>query len=134
MALSHVPTLFAACADCETLWEAYPPGWSHDVCEADPCDNCAFAQGSPEATGDGWKELLRKLRAGEEFRCHKGAPILIDQEASTVEFDAGWITRHGRTCAGFHRAIMTKPAWFAARYPEFAKELERFSAEVIDEA
>lgn len=134
MALSHVPTRYGVCADCETFWEAYPAGWSHDVCEAAPCDNCAFSKDSPEIAGEGWKTLLTELRNGGEFRCHKGAPIRIDNPAGTVEFDAGWTARHGRTCAGFHRAIMTRPAWFAARYPQFAAELAGFSAETASAA
>jgi hypothetical protein len=124
MALSAVPTLFGVCADCRAIWDAYPADWSHDVCEAGPCDNCAFRPESPEIRDRAsWKALLARLKAGEEFRCHKGAPILIDAKAETVEFDAAWINRHGRTCAGFHRAIMTRPEWFAARYPEFAAAL-----------
>lgn len=128
MGLSHIPTLYGACGDCAAIWEAFPPGWSHDVCDAGPCDNCAFAPGSPEIKGDGWKALLRDLKAGREFKCHKGAPILIDKAASTVGFDEGWVARHARTCAGFHRAIMTRPAWFAARYPQFAKALAENAA------
>lgn len=124
MALSHIPTLYGACADCEAFWEAFPPGWSHDVCEAEPCDNCAFGPGSPETRDRAaWRDLLAKLKSGQEFRCHKGAPIRLDKAALTAEFDAQWINTKGRACAGFHQAIMTNPAWFAARYPEFAKAL-----------
>lgn len=118
MGLSHVPTLMAVCADCKTVWEAYPPDWSHDVVGAEPCDNCAFRPGAPEHEDRAeWKAMLAKLKAGQEFKCHKGAPIIIDAEAGTIEFDAGWVNTHGRTCAGFHRAIMTRPGWFEARYP-----------------
>lgn len=129
MALSHIATLVGVCADCEAFWEAYPPGWSHDVCEATPCDNCAFAPQSPEIRDRAsWRALLAKLKAGEEFRCHKGAPIHLDKTTHTAEFDAHWINAKGRTCAGFHRAIMTRPEWFAARYPEFAEALAEIDA------
>ena len=119
MALSAVPTLWGACRPCGAVWEAYPEGWEHDVCEAGaaPCDNCAFRPGSPEQSDtEAWKSLMAKLKhGGQEFRCHKGAPMKIDDVAGTVEFDADWINRHGRTCVGFHRAIMTKPGWLEAR-------------------
>jgi hypothetical protein len=117
MGLSHVPTIMAVCRDCRTIWEAYPADWKHDVVEASPCDNCAFAKGSPEsADRQGWLELLAKLRAGGAFNCHKGAPILIDAEAGTVEFDADWVNRHGRSCAGFVRVMQKWPDWLDRRF------------------
>lgn len=125
LALSHVPTLMGCCADCGTVWEAYPSDWKHDVCEAEPCDNCAFRGGSPES-GDRaeWRNMLTKLRAGgQEFRCHKGAPLVIDKEASTVEFDEAWVQRQGRMCAGFHRIMVTWPDWLANRYSGVAHVL-----------
>jgi hypothetical protein len=117
MGLSHVPTLYGVCADCEALWEAYPADWQHDAVDAPPCDNCAFAKGSPES-GDreAWLSTLAKLRMGTEFKCHKGAPILIDKGASTVEFDEVWVRRHGRTCAGFLKAMQQWPGWLERRY------------------
>lgn len=122
MALSAVPTLVGICADCKTFWEAYPPDWRHDPVGAPPCDNCAFAKDSPEAQDRaGWMELLAKLRAGGEFKCHKGAPILVDVEAGTIEFDEAWVRRHGRTCAGFLRAMRQWPDWLERRYPELAR-------------
>lgn len=116
LALSHVPTLMAVCADCGAVWEAFPPDWSHDAVEASPCDNCAFAKGSPESTDrEGWKSLLLKLRAGNEFKCHKGAPLIIDVAAGTIEFDEAWVQRHGRSCAGFVRALQAWPDWLDNR-------------------
>ncbi len=118
LALSHVSTLMGVCADCKAVWEAYPADWKHDVVAAEPCDNCAFAKGSPESQDrEGWLELLAKLRAGGTFNCHKGAPILIDVEAGTVEFDEAWVQRYGRSCAGFVRAMQQWPDWLANRYP-----------------
>lgn len=118
MGLTHITTLVGVCADCKTMWEAYPADWKHDVVEAEPCDNCAFRPESPEIRSRAeWRELLAKLKAGGEFKCHKGAPILIDTEANTIEFDEAWVRRKGRVCAGFHRAIMTRPGWLEARYP-----------------
>lgn len=117
IALSHIPTLIGACIDCQTLWEAYPTDWSHDAVAASPCDNCAFSKGSPESSDrEGWLSLLAKLRLGQEFKCHKGAPLLIDKEALTVEFDAAWVKRHGRSCAGFVRALQAWPDWLEKRF------------------
>jgi hypothetical protein len=119
MAMSHVPTLMGVCADCKTVWEAYPADWEHDAVAAQPCDNCAFAKGSPESRDrDGWRDLLTELQAGREFRCHKGAPLIIDTEAATIEFDEAWVQRHGRTCAGFLRAMQKWPDWLKNRYPD----------------
>jgi hypothetical protein len=117
MALSKVATSYGLCLDCKCFWEAYPASWKHDVCEGEPCDNCAFRPGAPEHEDSAeWRSMLAKLKHGQEFRCHKGAPIIIDAEAGTAEFDAEWVNRRGRMCAGFHRAIMTKPGWLEARY------------------
>lgn len=122
IALSHVPTLMALCADCGAVWEAFPPGWSHDVVEGEPCDNCAFRQGSPESQDKAaWRSMLAKLRhGGQEFRCHKGAPILIteatDDHLASAEFDEPWVQRHGRTCAGFYRVMRQWPDWLDNRY------------------
>ena len=115
--LSHLPTLVGVCIDCETTWEAYPPGWKHDAVEGEPCDNCAFRQGSPESQEkEAWKSLLAKLRAGQEFKCHKGAPIITDPAASTIEFDAEWVRRKGRTCVGFLRMVWQWGDWLENRY------------------
>jgi hypothetical protein len=114
MGLSHVPTHYGVCADCKTLWEAFPADWKHDVVEGSPCDNCAFSGKSPESEDrEAWRELLAKLKGGNEFKCHKGAPMIIDAEAGTIEFDAQWVTRHGRMCAGFLKAMQTWPDWLA---------------------
>jgi hypothetical protein len=122
MGLSHVPTLMGVCLDCSAVWEAYPADWKHDVVEATPCDNCAFKKGSPEQSDkEAWLELIAKLRAGGDFRCHKGAPILIDKSAGTVEFDECWVQRRGRTCAGFIRAVWQWPDWLKNRYPDLAE-------------
>lgn len=119
LGLSHVPTRLGVCADCRAIWEAFPEDWRHDAVEAAPCDNCAFAKGSPEAADkEGWLALLAELRGGREFRCHKGAPILIDDAAGTIAFDEAWVQRHGRTCAGFLRAMQQWPDWLENRYPE----------------
>lgn len=118
MAMSHIGTPHGVCADCKTVWEAYPADWSHDAVEAPPCDNCAFAKGSPEsADKNGWRELLAGLKSGREFKCHKGAPILINEATSEIGFDEGWVQRKGRTCAGFVRAMQRWPDWFEKRYP-----------------
>ena len=116
MGLSHVGTLYGACRDCRTSWEAFPADWKHDAVEASPCDNCAFAPGAPEqADRHGWRSLLAKLKLGTEFRCHKGAPLIIDEATGTVEFDGDWINQHGRTCAGFLRVMQQWPDWLENR-------------------
>lgn len=121
MGMSHVDTRLGVCADCKTFWEAFPVGWKHDVVEAalanEACDNCAFAKGSPESTDrEGWKALLEALKSGREFKCHKGAPILMDAETGTIEFDAAWVNAHGRTCAGFLKAMWAWPDWLDNRF------------------
>lgn len=112
--LSHRATAYDLCRECATVWEAYPDDWCEDVVGADPCDNCAFRSGSPEQQDPkGWKTLIDALRAGQEFRCHKGAPIkgLFDRKRGTkpdtfeVEFDEDWVQKHGRKCAGFMRLV-----------------------------
>lgn len=116
LALSHTPTLLGVCGDCRAVWEAFPADWSHDAVEASPCDNCAFAKGSPESQDrEGWRSLIAKLKHGGEFKCHKGAPIKIDTEAGTIEFDEAWVQRHGRSCAGFVRALQAWPDWLEHR-------------------
>lgn len=117
MGLSHVPTLMGVCIDCKTMWEAYPADWQHDAVGATPCDNCAFGKGSPESSDrEAWLSMLAKLRMGQEFRCHKGAPMIIDNEAGTIEFDAAWVKLWGRTCAGFLKAMQQWPDWLDNRF------------------
>ena len=112
MALSHVPTRYGACGDCKALWEAYPDDWDHDAVAASPCDNCAFAKGSPESTDrEGWLDLVANLKMGGQFFCHKGSPLLVDEDAMTIEFDRDWINAHGRSCAGFVKAMAKWPDW-----------------------
>ncbi len=110
MALSHVPTRYGTCGDCGAIWEAYPDDWCEEVVCAEPCDNCAFRAGAPEH-GDTaeWRSLLAKLRTGQKFFCHKGAPILRSE--GSVEFDGQWIKDRGRMCAGFLRVAQAWPDW-----------------------
>lgn len=118
MAMSHVPTLTGVCAECRTVWEAFPPGWNHDPVAGEPCDNCAFRKGSPEsADKTEWKNLLAKLRLqGGEFKCHKGAPLIIDQATGRAEFDEPWVQRYGRTCSGFLKIMWRWPDWLDNRF------------------
>lgn len=125
LAMSHLETPVGVCADCGAFWEAYPDDWSHDAVAAEPCDNCAFRPGSPEIRDrDGWRALLAELRAGREFKCHKGAPILLDAGDGAIGFDEAWVRRRGRTCAGFLRALRRWPDWLENRYPGLKAELD----------
>jgi len=134
LAMSHVATPVGVCGDCRALWEAYPPDWSHDAVEAAPCDNCAFAKGSPEsADREGWTELLANLKDGNVFNCHKGAPIIVGPDGK-VEFDEAWVTRHGRTCAGFVRALQRWPDWFDKRLKRLGIEPARAPEEPAADA
>jgi hypothetical protein len=122
--LSVRETEYDLCRDCGTVWEAYPPDWCEDVVGAQPCDNCAFRSGSPEQEDrEGWTYLVDILRSGGEFRCHKGAPILgLMKVPAKAEFDAAWVQKHGRKCAGFMRLVWAMEAkgedWLA-RHLEF---------------
>lgn len=129
--LSHRETDYDLCRECGTVWEAYPLNWCEDVVGAEPCDNCAFRPGSPEQNDpEGWRKLIEMLRAGGEFRCHKGAPIngILDRKPGKtpstceVEFDNDWVQKHGRRCAGFMRmvwAMREKGEDWLARHVEF---------------
>jgi hypothetical protein len=126
--VNQTGTPYDVCRACGTVWEAYPEDWCEDVVGASPCDNCAYRPGSPEQKdAKGWKQLIATLRAGGEFRCHKGAPIhgLLGgapnpDGSTTVEFDAEWVQRHGRKCAGFIRMVWAMEAkgedWLARHY------------------
>jgi hypothetical protein len=131
--LSHVGTVYDCCRECGAVWEAYPADWCEDVVGAQPCDNCAFRPGAPEHNDPvAWKALIATLRAGGEFRCHKGAPILgLNLNTQTPapgagmvsgEFDAAWVNRRGRPCAGFMRmvwALNAKGEDWLSRHHEF---------------
>jgi hypothetical protein len=120
--LSAIPTMMAGCPKCLAIWEAFPDGWEHDAVAGQPCDNCAFAINSPEIQDrEGWKALLKSLKAGNEFRCHKGCPIVVVTEASgaeTIGFDLPHMERKARTCVGFLRAMRKWPNWLKNRYPD----------------
>ncbi len=122
--MSHTMTQYDLCRACSTVWEAYPDDWCEDVVGADPCDNCAFRAGSPEQADPAeWRKLVAILRAGQEFRCHKGAPILGLIDDPPQRFDEAWILRRGRKCAGFMKMVWAMNAkgedWLARRL-EFA--------------
>jgi hypothetical protein len=107
--LLHRKTDYDLCRGCGAVWEAYPDDWCEDVVGADPCDNCAFRPGSPEQADPAeWRKLVALLRSGQEFRCHKGAPILgLTDDPPNTRFDAAWVNRRGRKCAGFMRMVWT---------------------------
>jgi hypothetical protein len=78
--------------------------------------------GSPEQQNPNeWRALIAELRAGGEFRCHKGAPILGVLEDKPT-FDTAWVQRRGRKCAGFMLLVWAMHEkgedWFA-RHIEF---------------
>ena len=135
MGLSHVATRWGVCAECRCAWEAYPDDWTGDVVAATPCDNCAFAPGSPElADRAGWQSMLAKLKLGAEFRCHKGAPMIVNQETGADEFDEAWINAHGRSCAGFVRAMQQWPDWLEQRYSGPVHVLTKHDQDIVTSA
>lgn len=135
--LSDIKTLYGICARCRCMWEAKPVGWTDDVCDgAEPCDNCAFRPGSPEIQNrEGWAALLDSLRAGHEFKCHKGCPIdnmigvMTDTNIQGAAFNLEWMkSNKARSCAGFWRMIWALEKkdpefnWLRNRYPNAFKE------------
>lgn len=117
--INGLMTDYDMCRECATVWEAYPINWCEDVVGAEPCDNCAFRPGSPEQSDPAaWKELVAKLRSGNEFKCHKGAPI-EGLDAGKPEFDEQWIRDRGRLCAGFMHMVWAMrekgESWFENR-------------------
>jgi len=133
--MTHIETPHDACRECGTIWEAYPPAWREEVVTAEPCDNCAFRPGAPEHDDPlAWNALLEKLKAGAEFRCHKGCPITgmtypgkhrRAHVAQALGFDVKWMNTRARMCAGFIRVLWAWERkghnWLAARYPEAFK-------------
>jgi len=112
----------ALCANCRTAWEPIDGAliWdSSDLCASfsEPCDNCAFRPGSPEqANPEKWKEMIRQLRAGGAFHCHKGVPL--DPEGE----DGFAYPKHRpeklRLCRGYLNAL---GKWWGAAEPDQSK-------------
>ena len=71
----------ALCSNCAAIWEPFDPSdiWDRDdpVCSfREPCNNCAFRPGSNEHEDrERWLEIVRGLKGGAQFYCHKGVPI-----------------------------------------------------------
>jgi hypothetical protein len=130
--MTHIETPHDACRQCGTIWEAYPANWVEDVVAAEPCDNCAFRPGAPEHDDPAaWNALLEQLKAGGEFRCHKGCPITgmiypgpgrPSYVGRTLGFDLKWMNSRARMCAGFIRVLWAWQRkghdWLSQRYPE----------------
>jgi hypothetical protein len=77
----------------------------------EPCDNCAFRAGSPESQDkEEWKKLMEQLRAGGQFFCHKGVPLVTVGEGARASFefpkrpDGEWDRDRMRLCRGFLNA------------------------------
>lgn len=109
-------TIYDACRDCMAIWESIPAGehYKRDgelMPFHEPCDNCAFRAGSPESQDKvEWRKLIDQLRAGGQFCCHKGVPLVTVGEGSRASFDFpkgpdGKEDRNQmRTCRGFLNA------------------------------
>lgn len=105
--LSAVPTSYAVCGVCKTVWEAQPwqPAVERRVGEliaaATPCDNCRYPAASLEALDPALlAELFVFARDARVPLCHKGAPIKQVGPGSFVrDFDA-IRPRQRRACAG----------------------------------
>lgn len=107
------------------IWESIPDGeqYTRDgemLRFHEPCDNCAFRPGSPESQDKAeWRKLMEKLRAGGQFFCHKGVPLVTVGEGSKAEFDfpklpnGEWDREHMRLCAGYCKAW---GAWMRQKY------------------
>lgn len=71
----------SVCNNCGTMWEPFEEAqiWDKDDPRCsfkEPCNNCAFRPGSPEQNDtEKWKALIKSLRGGGMFYCHKGVPI-----------------------------------------------------------
>lgn len=93
---------------CGTAWEPIDESliWDRDdhVCSfARPCDDCAFRPGAPEqADKEKWLELIRALKAGGTFYCHKGVPIAPGSEHGFAFPDD---RRKLRICRGYLDAL-----------------------------
>lgn len=76
----------ATCLNCKTLWEPFLPEQIWDPTDPhcsfkEACNNCAFRPGSEEQKDRAkWIEMIRSLKRGAGFYCHKGVPITATAE------------------------------------------------------
>jgi len=98
----------ACCINCDAIWEPFDPAqiWDKDdhVCSfKEPCDNCAFRPGSNEQQDrEKWIQLIKDLKKGAMFFCHKGVPIEPDSEHG---FAYSKDRTKLRICRGFLNAL-----------------------------
>lgn len=109
-------TFYDVCRDCRAVWESIPAGEAHTrdgelMPFREACDNCAFRAGSPESQDkEEWKKLMEQLRAGGQFFCHKGVPLVTVGEGARASFefpkrlDGEWDRDRMRLCRGFLNA------------------------------
>jgi hypothetical protein len=116
--LSFYGRQIAICVTCRAAWEPIPTEliWDPtDPCASlsQPCDNCAFRPGSPEQADTAkWKDMIRQLRAGGTFHCHKGVPL---DPAGENGFAYPKDKSKLRICRGYLNAL---GKWWSAAEPD----------------
>lgn len=99
--------IIRVCNNCITLWEPFDHAEMLDVdipisSFLEPCNNCAFRQGSPEqADKKKWKKTIASLKAGGQFYCHKGVPIDVENTNGFAYPKDGKAKRKMRICRGY---------------------------------
>jgi hypothetical protein len=102
---------------CKAAWEPFNPD---DLLDdhlpktssfKEPCDNCAFRQGSCEQKDpEKWKAMMKELKDAElvgGFFCHKGVPLDIHREHGDSGFayprdkDGKYLKKKMRPCRGW---------------------------------
>jgi hypothetical protein len=129
---------FAVCGECGAAWERVDRAMLTDAANLlspfhEPCNNCAFRPGSREQQDTaGWRDLIGRLKDGEQFFCHKGVPLkgftgnaadvgfdypqreaVVELEGERIVVDVPDRSRL-RVCAGYLRMIVAKKTGRAA--------------------
>lgn len=120
------------CGNCGTAWEPIDRAllWDPDdpmAAFAEPCNNCAFRPGSHEQQDvEEWKKTIASLKAGGQFFCHKGVPVVVDPDNKDYEIGFAYPRKRNgvqdprkmRLCRGF------LTMWGRMMQREFEKEQE----------
>jgi hypothetical protein len=85
----HMQDSLESCLSCKAVWESIPCGEKYlrdgeMMPWKDMCDNCAFRRGSPESKNKKeWRALMKRLKSGGKFFCHKGVPMMFSKHGDT---------------------------------------------------